>query len=133
MKVYAFDVDETLEISNGPVSLHSLMELRTQGHIVGLCGNWGLFCQRVQGWQHLVSFLNCSPVVQVNGVHIGDAKAWGLSTFRQYTNVEEYILVGNIHGEKNSLGFVCGSRDSEAAQIAGWRFIKEDDFAKGVR
>ena len=50
-----------------------------------------------------------------------------------YLHADEYILVGNIFGEKNSLGFVCGSHDSQAALESGWRFIKEDDFARGVR
>jgi hypothetical protein len=43
MVVYAFDVDETLEVSNGPVKLLDLAKLREQGHIVGLCGNWAAF------------------------------------------------------------------------------------------
>ena len=42
-------------------------------------------------------------------------------------------MVGNIFGEKNSIGFVCGSHDSEAAEQAGWRFICESDFASGIR
>jgi hypothetical protein len=37
--VYAFDVDETLEVSKGPVKLADLVTLREHGHIVGLCGN----------------------------------------------------------------------------------------------
>lgn len=39
MVVYAFDVDETLEVSKGPVKLSDLVTLREHGHIVGLCGN----------------------------------------------------------------------------------------------
>lgn len=32
MKIWAFDVDETLEISNGPVTLQSFLDLRkTEG------------------------------------------------------------------------------------------------------
>lgn len=134
MNVYAFDVDETLEISNGPVTLQSMMDLRVQGHIVGLCGNWGLFVMRVPGWQHLISFLNCSPVVQTTtGEVIGD-KAWWLKHFKMYTpSAEKHILVGNVFGATNKLGFTCGSHDSAAAEAANWFFIKEDDFAEGVR
>ena len=33
-KVYAFDVDETLDISNGPIPVQALKDLRDQGHIV---------------------------------------------------------------------------------------------------
>ena len=42
MAVYAFDVDETLEVSKGPVKLFDLVTLREHGHIVGLCGNWAM-------------------------------------------------------------------------------------------
>ena len=42
MVVYAFDVDETLEVSKGPVKLSDLVKLREHGHIVGLCGNWAM-------------------------------------------------------------------------------------------
>jgi len=42
MVVYAFDVDETLEVSKGPVKLFDLVKLRAHGHIVGLCGNWAM-------------------------------------------------------------------------------------------
>ena len=137
MKVYAFDVDETLEISNGPVTLKSMVDLRVDGHAVGLCGNWGLFTQVVPGWQHLISFLNCAPplfIQQLNETYpVRMDKAWFLQELKRYVSAEEYILVGNIKGEKNCLGFVCGSEDREAAKIGGWRFIKEDDFAKGVR
>lgn len=122
-KVYAFDVDECLEISRGPVKLSDLMELRIAGHIVGLCGNWGLFVGLVPGWQHMISFLNCCPT----------DKAWFLGHLRTYVPAEEYVMVGNVFGEKNSLGAVCCSHDSEAAAQAGWRFIKEDDFANGAR
>lgn len=137
MKIYAFDVDETLEISNGPVPLESMRELRDQGHIVGICGNWGLFAQRVPNWQSYVSFINCAPPLFIQQMNsqgtVRMDKAWFLQELQRYIPAEECIMVGNIYGEKNSLGFVCGSQDSEAAQIAGWRFIREDDFAKGVR
>lgn len=135
-KIYAFDVDECLEISNGPVTLQSLRDLRDQGHVVGICGNWGLFCQRVSGWSNMVSFLNCVPPLFVQGAAqhgIRVDKAWFLNHLQQYCPAEEYVMVGNVKGEKNSLGFTCHSEDSEAARMAGWRFIKEDDFAGGAR
>lgn len=132
-KVYAFDVDETLEISNGPVTLKMLMDLRVEGHIVGICGNWGLFV-RVPGWQHLVSFVSCMPPVFVaehGNWNVG--KTWYMIELQKYVPAEEYVMVGNVRGEKNSLGFVCGSDDDKFAKMAGWRFIKESDFAAGAR
>ena len=57
-KIYAFDIDDTIEQLGGPVTLESMRELRAAGHIVGLCGNWAAFCRRFDGWWHLISFLN---------------------------------------------------------------------------
>lgn len=122
MNLYAFDVDHTLEISQGPVTLESLYLLRNGGHVVGLCGNWGLFTQRVREWWKLVSFMN----VEV------DKKVF-LESLKRYVPANRYILVGNIYGERNSLGFIAGSYDSLAAEGAGWEFIREDDFANGKR
>lgn len=132
-KLFSFDVDETLEISNGPVKLQDLVDLRVQGHTVGLCGNWGVFCNRVAGWQHLVSFVNCCLVVTDQTGKVWGDKAWFLSEIKKYMPAEEYIHVGNRLGRTNALGHVCGSNDEEAAKQAGFRFILEDDFANGAR
>lgn len=117
VKVYAFDVDETLVVSSGPVTLEAMMALRVEGHIVGLCGNWAAFCQRVNGWQHLVSFMNAgSPDKETH-----------LEQIKRYIPADDFVMVGNIKG-------VSGvSDDQGAAKRAGWRFIKESDFAAGVR
>ena len=53
MAVYAFDVDETLEVSKGPVKLVDLVKLREHGHIVGLCGNWAMVTLHCPDW-HLI-------------------------------------------------------------------------------
>lgn len=132
-KIYAFDVDETLEISNGPVTLQSMMDLRVDGHIVGVVGNWGKFVQCVPGWQHLVSFINITVLARDESGKVHGDKDWYLQHLAKYVAADEYVMVGNVFGDKNSLGFVCGSHDSEAAAAAGWRFIKEDDFAAGAR
>ena len=47
MKIYAFDVDDTLEVSGGPISIASVSSLKPQGHIVGLNGNWAVVVQTV--------------------------------------------------------------------------------------
>jgi hypothetical protein len=114
--VYAFDVDETLEVSAGPVTLASMQQLRAEGHVVGLCGNWGLFCAVVNGWQHLVSFINA-----------GVDKVEFLTQLRTYLRADDYVMVGNI------LGVSGASDDQGAAERAGWRFIRESDFAAGAR
>lgn len=124
-KIYAFDVDETLEISNGPVTLAMLMQLRVEGHIVGLCGNWGLFLNRVDGWQHLISFYNAG---QVKNVFL-----WEL---RKHAPADEYIMVGNVGplcSRTYNVPQTGGSDDMSQAAGAGWRFIREIDFANGAR
>lgn len=123
MKVYAFDFDETFETSNGPVTLEMLRNLRNEGHIVGICGNWAGFVHTVSGWQNVVSFINCGGTPKE--VHLNELKRW--------IPADDFVMVGNVFGEKNSLGFVGGSHDSEVAANCGWRFIKEDDFANGAR
>ena len=50
MKIYAFDVDDTLEVSGGPVSIVSVGSLKAEGHIVGLNGNWAVVVQSVPLW-----------------------------------------------------------------------------------
>lgn len=127
VNVYSFDVDETLEISNGPIPLKALMDLRIEGHIVGICGNWGLLVQMVPGWQHLVSFVNCCLTVQTVDGHIMGGKDWFLSQLKRYVPADDYIHVGNV------LGVSGGSDDKGSAERAGWRFIKESDFAAGAR
>lgn len=125
-KVFAFDVDETLVISGGPVTLESLITLRDEGHIVGLCGNLHCFMERVPGWQDYISFtLNFDTLVTLGGLL---PKEYWLKTFTiSCRNAEEYIMVGN------RLGVTGASDDEGAAQRAGWRFILERDFAAGAR
>lgn len=122
MRIWLFDNDDTAECSNGPVTLQSMMDLRLAGDIVGLCGNWSGFCQKVNGWWHLVSLMN-----------VGTNKAEFMALVKQYLPADDYIMVGNIFGVPNKLGFPGGSDDQGSAALAGWRFIKEDDFANGVR
>jgi hypothetical protein len=114
--VYAFDVDDTLEISGGPIPLQTIIELRVAGHIIGLCGNWAVLTRSYPGWHHLVSFMN----VAINKEEL-------LSHLKEHVPADDYVMVGNI------LGVSGASDDQGAAQRAGWRFIKESDFAAGAR
>lgn len=125
MKVYAFDVDETLEVSNGPVTVRMMIDLRNEGHVVGLCGNWGRFFQVVPDWYHLIQFFNYG---QVKNVFLWEIKNW--------IKAEEYIMVGNV-GPLDARTFNLpqsgGSDDLSQSRGAGWRFISEKDFANGMR
>ena len=57
VKLYAFDVDETLELSGGPVRLADVVRLRKDGHIVGLCGNWAVVTRSWPEWFEFFSFV----------------------------------------------------------------------------
>jgi hypothetical protein len=117
MKIYAFDVDDTLDASGGPVSILSVRSLRDQGNIVGLNGNWAVVVQTVPLWHRIFSFIG--PMEMSKDVF--------LTQLKTYIRADEYIMVGNIKG-------VSGTSDDEgAADLAGWRFIKESEFAAGVR
>ena len=117
MKIYAFDVDDTLEVASGPISIASVESLKPQGHIVGLNGNWAVVVQSVQVWHRIFSFIG--PMEMSKDVFLNQLKTYILA--------DDYIMVGNIKG-------VSGASDDEgAASLAGWRFIKESDFAAGAR
>ena len=117
MKIYAFDVDETLDISGGPIPLAALQALRSEGHCVGLCGNFAAVTLRVPRWHTFLSFIG----------PMGMTKADFLAQIKTYVPAEEVVMVGNIQGVTGS------SADSEAAAEANVRFIVERDFAAGVR
>lgn len=119
MKVYAFDVDDTLELSGGPVTMVSVLELKQNGALVGLCGNF-------------VPVANALGALRINDpfsfVWLMDIpKEFFLRALRGVFPAEDYVMVGNI------LGVTGGSDDQGAAQRAGWRFISERDFAEGAR
>lgn len=117
MNIYAFDVDDTLDVSGGPISVVSLGGLKSQGHIVGLNGNWAVVVQSVPLWYSIFSFIGPMEM----------SKDTFLSQIRSYIRADDYIMVGNVKG-------VSGASDDEAAaNLAGWRFIKESDFAAGAR
>jgi len=116
--LYAFDVDETLEVSNGPVAVEALRSLGAEGHIVGLCGNWAVFVRKVPEWHRVVSFLGPFAL----------SKADFLAQLRLYVRAGDYVMVGN----DPATGW-GNSADRAAAERAGWRFIRETDFAAGAR
>ncbi len=117
MKIYAFDVDDTLEVSGGPVSIESVRSLKSEGHIVGLNGNWAVVVRSAPQWHCIFSFIGPMDM----------SKDTFLNQLRTYIRADDYVMVGNIKG-------VSGASDDEgAANLAGWRFIKESAFAAGAR
>jgi len=150
-KVYAFDVDETLEVSAGPIKIQSLVELYEEGHCVGICGNWAQLIRSAVGWNTVISFLGPitwipegidikvkntegkEQIISITKQDIAQSfplkymKAHFLSQIKLYTPAKEFIMVGNI------LGVSGQSDDKTAAELAGWRFIQEIKFAEGER
>ena len=117
MKIYAFDVDDTLEVSGGPVSIESVRSLKSEGHIVGLNGNWAVVVRSAPQWHCIFSFIGPMDM----------SKDTFLNQLRTYIRADDYVMVGNIKG-------VSGASDDEgAANLAGCRFIKESAFAAGAR
>jgi hypothetical protein len=117
MNIYAFDVDDTLDVSGGPISIASVESLKTQGHIIGLNGNWAVVVQTVPLWHRIFSFIG--PMQMSKNIFLNELKT--------YIRADDYVMVGNIKG-------ISGASDDEgAADLAGWRFIKESDFAAGAR
>jgi hypothetical protein len=117
VKVYAFDVDETLEISGGPIRMAQVEELRTRGHVIGICGNLAPVLLKLKEWPNVFSFIG----------PIGLPKEDFLRRLRQVLPAEDHVMVGNV------LGVSGASDDKGAAERSGWRFIKESAFAIGDR
>ena len=112
MLCFAFDVDETLEVSGGPISLHTLYGLWNQGNIVGNCGNYAALTLRVPMWHRYISFLGPMNMTKEDF----------LKQIKSYVPADRYIMVGNIRG-------ISGASDDQgAAQLADWEFVKESDF-----
>lgn len=108
-KVYAFDVDECMETSNGPVTVQMLKDLRKEGHIIGICGALCRFLQKVPDWHEVISFtLNFDFGYEQwyagYGLRSLIPKEVWMHCFQHvtYPDAAEYIMVGNIAGQKNS-------------------------------
>ena len=119
MNLYAFDIDHTLEVSGGPISVESMRKLAAEGHIVGLCGNWAVVTRAVPDWYRFISFVG--PMAMT--------KADFLGQLRLHVGAVDYVMVGNSP-RYSSAGL---SDDEGAAVLAGWRFIQEQAFAAGER
>jgi len=110
-------LDDTLEVSGGPVSIESVRSLKSEGHIVGLNGNWTVVVRSPPQWHCIFSFIGPMEM----------SKDTFLNQLGTYIPADDYVMVRNIKG-------VSGASDDEgAANLAGWRFVKESDFAAGAR
>lgn len=114
MRVFAFDVDETLIISKGPIPVSTIQRLYDNGDIVGICGNWALFVKVVPNWHRMVSFVG-----QFYGY---TSKTIFLSHLKTNIKADSYIMIGNDPAHYGN------SNDIQAAKEAGWTFVREDEF-----
>lgn len=110
----AFDVDETLTISNGPIDPKYIKALHDAGQIVGICGNAPLFVRAVPEWEKYVSFLG--------QFYPHMTKETFLQWMKAAVVADEYVMVGNDPAHYGA------SNDIAAARTAGWRFVREDQF-----
>ena len=117
MNIYAFDVDHTLDCSGGPVPCAALLQLRRDGHIVGICGNFAVAFARAP---ELVKVCNFFGQMEMS-------KAAFLRQISTYVQADKYVMVGN---DRRYFG---ESMDVEAAREAGWDFIREYDFASACK
>ena len=122
MNIYAFDVDNTLAIpamtgDDGPIGLEQLIRLKSDGHVIGLNGNWARVVHYVRGWHNLFSFIG----------PCGISKGEFLVQLKTYILADRYVMVGN---DIDGAGNIAPDRD--AAKLAGWEFIREKDFKEGL-
>lgn len=118
-RLLAFDVDNTLDIADGPVPLEAVRTL-SKRHIIALCGNWPQVFQgkfQVQGIFTFVGPIDGHYLVRgLTDPEITQAKA----NFLRYLRVVpafDYVMVGDRV-----------DIDGQAAKVAGFRYIESKDF-----
>lgn len=151
--VYAFDVDDCLECggqirlpsTSGPVTIASVRAVAAAGNVCGIVGNWVNLPSVVPDWREFLQFL-LPPVPSSSD------KAFWLAWLRaQYPGRSHYVMVGNdpsshttrpAYFDRDWLGtlpvrHVPGdhlvSNDISAAAQSGFEFLKEDQWAAGMR
>jgi hypothetical protein len=121
MWVFAFDVDHTLEVNQGPIPVESLRKLSRQGHVVGLCGNYQHFLDHVPDWQSFIRFWGPDHSRL-------QPKHEMLQHVRNTWRGNAYIMVGN---DPRRFPFAV-SNDIGAANLAGWGYVAENAFGDWI-
>src|SRR5712692_52256 len=121
-KMYAFDADDTLSVAAkpGPVGIADIIELKQQGNIVGVVGDWRTLVQRFPAWHQVFSFIGPVAIVRIKPAY--------LEELRKAITATEYIMFGNVENNQTR-----GMSDDWAARSAGWRFIEAYSFSRGAR
>lgn len=118
VNLYLFDVDETLECSHlpGPVKISQLRNLRKQGHIVGLCGNFAAVTGSISDWYDFINVIGS----------FGLSKSEFMIQMRMYIKADRYIMIGNILPGTTIIS------DRTEATMGGFEFIEEKEFEEGL-
>ena len=132
--VWAFDVDDSLNFQGaphpGPIPIYQVIELRNQGMPTGICGNFlNLLKYFPDAWKYF-SFFQPTELQGTSVLAHHQYKHLALIRIAKIMPAKRYIMVGNKMGDPNVRP---GSQDDVQARLAKWEFIKESDFAKGVR
>jgi len=98
--VVAFDVDGTLEISGGRIPVRHLLNLKREGFVVGVVGNWELAIKHIKGLDFYQAGIPSKADILSA---IGEGKV-----FRLY--------VGDLESDRRE------------AERAGWNFIFASDY-----
>jgi hypothetical protein len=132
-KVYGFDVDNTLNIGPypGPVTLDMVWDTFNQGNIVGVCGHYALVMKAVPQWWKLITFFGGHPgFIPYKPAFMQSIKQ---AILLGDSNIDAFIMVGNTRQDAQNGLVLPTANDDGAARLAGWGFLKEDQFAAGYR
>jgi len=98
--IIAFDCDGTLEISNGPIRLARLMELKQAGLVVGIVGNWMVAIKQIKG----------------------------LDFYQAGIPTKAEVLKALGEGAALKIYVADTDEDKRQAYEAGWNFLRANEF-----
>lgn len=99
--IISFDVDDTLDISNGPIPSERVRQLKEAGFVVGFNGNHELARLRLGDGFDFYEGGKAETLLKLNRLH------------------PDAVL--KIHVGDSPL-------DQEAARLAGWIYVRPEDF-----
>src|SRR5437773_6445567 len=128
--IYAFDVDDTLALQGvprpGPIVLYSIIELRNQGNITGVCGNFLNLFKHYPDWWKIFSFYGPAELMGTSLIAHHSFKHFDLIRRAKALKANRYVMIGNQQGDPKVRP---GSQDNVQAKLAGWEFIREKDLS----
>lgn len=114
-------MDDTLEVSRGPVPIDFLRTLRRNRDIVVICGNWKVLVTHVPDWWEFISTMGPDHVSKDYPGH----KMSLLRELKTYLPGKRgYIMVGNKYIGNPQVA------DDVAARQAGWTFLVAEEWQR---